>query len=127
LGFMDDGYRLIKLISLVGWTEPAENKCGLRFISDADRDRLTDDEQTAGHMMCAHYAGAVEYHRGRINSSHELDRQQLPGYTLEFATSLSEDAIAVLGGMVKRSLGLGDKANAGVLGRQWVDDAMPGR
>jgi hypothetical protein len=119
---MDDNYRLIKLISLVGWTHPTENKCGLRFASDADRNGLTDSEGTAGHVMCAHYAGAVEYHQGKTSFEQELDRRQLPDFTLEFVTNLSDDAVAVLGEMVKQSLSLGKKADPVVLGRQWVDD-----
>jgi hypothetical protein len=119
---MDDNYRLIKLISLVGWAHPTENRCGLRYGSDAARDRLTDDEQTAGHMMCAHYAGAVAYHQGNTDFDHKLDRRQLPDFALEFVTNLSDDAIAVLGEMVQMSLEIGRKANPAVLGRQWVED-----
>lgn len=37
-------------ISLVAWTHPAEDKCGLRFLSNADRDRLSRDEGTPGHV-----------------------------------------------------------------------------
>jgi hypothetical protein len=122
IGFMDDNYHLVKLISLVGWAHPTENKCGLRFASDADHSRLTDDERMVGHAMCAHYAGAVEYHQGKTDFDHELDRRQLPDFTLEFVTNLSPDAIAVLGEMVKVSLGVGGKADPAVLGRQWVAD-----
>ncbi len=117
---MDDDYRLIKLISLVGWTDPAENKCGLRFASDAERDRLTEDEQTAGHLMCAHYAGAVQYHQG--DTREVLDRQQLPDCALEFVSNLSDGAVALVGEMVGRSLFLSPRTNLGVVGKQWVED-----
>lgn len=119
---MDDNYRLIKLISLVGWAHPSENKCSLRYSSAADESRLTEAERTAGHMMCAHYSGAVEYHQGNTDHSETMDRRQLPDFTLEFVTNLATNAIAALGEMVKLSLGVGDKADPTVLGKQWVDD-----
>ncbi|MFF5992895.1 hypothetical protein [Prauserella flavalba] len=119
---MDDDYRLIKLISLVGWAHPAENKCGLRYSTDADESRLSETERTAGHMMCAHYSGAVEYHQGNTDVEQTMDRRQLPDFTLEFVSNLTDDAIVALGEMVKLSLGVGDKADPAVLGKHWIDD-----
>lgn len=69
---MDDNYRLIKLISLVGWTHPAENKSWLRYSTTADVSRLTEAERTAGNMMCAQYSGAVEYHQGNTDHSETM-------------------------------------------------------
>jgi hypothetical protein len=120
---MDDNYRLLKLISLVGWAHPAENQCGLRYRSDSDESRLTKDEQVAGHLMCAYYSGAVEHHRGDTDVSKTLDRRQLPDMTLAFvARGLSADAVDLLGDMVQLSLGLGDGVDRSLLGQMWVQD-----
>ncbi|OZM70696.1 hypothetical protein CFN78_23775 [Amycolatopsis antarctica] len=51
-----------------------------------------------------------------------MDRRQLPNFTLEFITNLTDDAITALGEMVKLSLGVGDKADPTVLGKHWIDD-----
>ena len=76
-------------ISLVGWAYASENKSGLRYSTDADKNRLTETERTAGHMMCAHYSGAVDYHQGNTDVEQTMDRRQLPDFTLEFVTNLS--------------------------------------
>ena len=117
----DDNHRLIRLISLVAWM--SDDRVDLRFLNDADRTRLTEDEQTAGHEMFLYYFGAVVYHQANGDSRHELDRRLLPDFTLAFVTNLSDDAVAALGEIVGSSL-LAPAAgvNPAVLGRQWVDD-----
>lgn len=117
---MDDNYRLLKLISLVGWANPTENKCSLRYPSEADRERLTEAEGIAGHAMCMYYAGALEYHSGSIH--HGLDRRQLPDFTLDFVTNLSGDAVTLLGEMVRASLGLNPRTDTSALARRWIED-----
>jgi hypothetical protein len=121
---VDDDYRLIKLISLIGWAHHGENKVGLRYFADGDHQRLTEDEQTAGHMMMAHYSGAVQYHRGDREFNIELDRRNLPDFSLVFVTNLSDEAVVLLGEMVARSLGASNHINPRVLGQRWVDDVI---
>ncbi|WP_414942766.1 hypothetical protein [Amycolatopsis sp. cmx-11-51] len=116
---MDDAYRLIKLISFVGWSEPEENKCGL-WYEDRSSTRLTEDEQTAGHMMVSFYSGAVRVHQGSTDTSDVLDEHTLPALTLKFVTHLTTDAVTELGAMVASSLSL--KGDPAMLGRHWVKD-----
>lgn len=64
----------------------------------------------------------MTYHQGKTGVGDELDQRQLPDFTLEFVSNLSDDVITVLGEMVKRSLHLGSKADPTTSGRQWVDE-----
>ncbi|MCO1575138.1 hypothetical protein M8C13_05115 [Crossiella sp. SN42] len=124
LAAVDDNYRLIKLISLVGWSNYEANQCGLRYASEVQKARLSEAEQTAGHMMCAYYAGAVRHHQGEEDFSTEKDRQDLPSFTLRFLTGLPEDAVTVLGEMVAHSLMLHDLRDPAVVGRKWIADVV---
>ncbi|GAA0627908.1 hypothetical protein GCM10010174_54620 [Kutzneria viridogrisea] len=116
---MDDNDRLLRLISWVGWAEPDQNRCGLRYGSETDQARLNEREKMAAHTMCAYYSGALRY-RVRGDEGDALDREQLPDYALEFATGLSARATGLMGELVARSLEL--RADVQDLGRLWVED-----
>ncbi|WP_410597352.1 hypothetical protein [Amycolatopsis sp. lyj-23] len=130
---MDDNYRLIKLLSLVAWTEneagdnrydnfPRGGKWGMRYRA-RQRQELTAKEQEAALNMCMHYAGAVDYHQGTaIGVNEEPDQRQLPRVTLAFVTGLADSVVAVLGRMVCTSLRLSKEIDPTAMGRKWVGD-----
>jgi hypothetical protein len=108
---MDDNYRLLKLLSLVVWTYEG---CGLRLQNEVDQVLLDEETATALHSMCERYAGAVK--------NYATDVKELPVVTLGAVTNLPSDVINLLGGMVKDSLGLWERAHAPALGRLWLED-----
>lgn len=120
---MDDGYRLLRLISLVAYTEPDDNKCGLRLRLDNKDDyaRLDPDLQRLGHDMCMYYAGAVHHHRKDRDDGFDQDWKELPDWALRFVTALTEDAVTLLGTSVCESLRLLQTA-PDPIGKQWVQD-----
>ncbi|MBA8932120.1 hypothetical protein BC739_009379 [Kutzneria viridogrisea] len=119
---MDDDFRLLRLSSLVGWADPESNRCGLRYGSEEQQQRLTEAEQVSGHLMVSDYSGALLAHQGSTRQGDILDRDGLPGVTLKFVTNLSPDAVHVLGIMIRSSLMLAPEVDPDVLGAQWVRD-----
>ncbi|MCS7484126.1 hypothetical protein ACFFQW_29015 [Umezawaea endophytica] len=119
---MDDDCRLLRLISLVAYTEPDDHECGLRLRRNKDDYRRLDENlQSLGHDMCMHYSGAVRHHRKDRVSGYDQDWAELPDWALRFVTALTEDAVTLLGTSVCESLRL-LQATPTPIGRQWVED-----
>jgi hypothetical protein len=122
---INDTRRMLTLISLVGRRAKNEPQCGLRHFTETDKaafDAAHDELAVALHLMVAHFAGSVDHHNGR--DEHSRDTRDLPGFTLDAVTNLDDDALEVLGEMVKRSLCAGVDTSPLVLGRKWRDDVI---
>ncbi len=120
----DHNFRLIKLLSLIMWADRDRDTAALRYghragdlpLSASARDTLT--------QVIAHYAGAVDYHNGHRDGAAKLDQRNLPGFVLEFVTTVPEPAVRVLGELVGRSLGiaLNDGVDRTGLTQCWIAD-----
>jgi hypothetical protein len=140
---MDDHGRLLRLISLVAWTEDGTNggRCGLSF-ADTDYERwwkagttacvvglerpedpalpgLDDATWMALWNMCTWYAGAIKHLRDPQTGA--TDARQLPEFVLEAVSRLPDDVLARLGAMICCSLGLSERADETQLAI-WVDE-----
>lgn len=139
---MDDRALLLRLISLVAIPEgdPYGRPFGLRFSNDVERNRWTaPDREWADalergesrreddlsevrldlHNMCAYYSETVR--SGDDPGSARLDAEQLPHFALEAVDGLPDDIQAMLGRMVRSSLGL-HRVDDLHLARTWADD-----
>ncbi|WP_261553723.1 hypothetical protein [Frankia tisae] len=139
---MDDRGWLPQLISLVAIPDddPHGRPFGLRFSNDVERARWTaparewadalergesrreDDLSEVRldlHNMCAYYSGAVR--SGADPGSARLDAEQLPHFALEAVDGLPDDVLAMLGRMVRSSLGL-RRVDDLHLARTWAED-----
>jgi hypothetical protein len=129
---MDDQYRLLKLLSLVIWTD--DEHTGLRFVSEADDvawrapaaealrqgtpTGADDDFRTRVHMVCAYYTGALREYR---TSGHGRDLDDLPGFVLEAFAGTPDHLLPFFGEMVITTL-VTPRAAPGPVGRLWLTD-----
>ncbi|GLY54822.1 hypothetical protein [Lentzea sp. NBRC 102530] len=118
---LDPTSRLVKLISLVAFTE--ENTCGLRKIFSSAPE-LSEDLGVMAHQMCMYYAGAVRYMQTREGHENKRDYQELAEFTLPFVTNADADAEELVGKIVMSSLRLLDGTVARVIGRKWLDEVL---
>jgi len=140
---MDDRQRLLRLISFVAWAgEPGSNSCGLRFASEQDELRWHgptigwmaaverrespalpegNDLRVALWRLTSWYTGAVLSGNDPTNR-HDLDTQQLPAVALSALDGIPEDALAMLGRMIHRTMGIGFEVDELRLAQQWADD-----
>ncbi len=139
---MDDRQRLLRLISLVAWAgEPGSNSCGLRFSSEEKRRQWysPDTAWVAAHKqgevapvpegvtirtrlwrLTSWYTGAVW--AGNDPTSGDIDTRQLSAVALAALDGLPDDTLAMLGGMVLSSLGIGFDADELEVARRWAED-----
>jgi hypothetical protein len=139
---MDDRQRLLRLVSLVAWAgEPGSNTCGLRFASTADEQqwhgptadwvaRLDRGEVTpepeggdvyvALWRLTSWYAGAVW--SGNDPATGDLDTREFPGVAYHAVDNLPDDALAVLGRMVRTWLNFNFNVDEVDLARRWAED-----
>jgi hypothetical protein len=136
---MDDHLRLLRLISLIAWAE--EHQGGLRFWDESQEhqwrmmptvqvNELVQGQEPTPHeldaaqdvlsRLCDWYVGAVAHHGDPDRYS--TDARELPGFALEAIHQLPDSVLVVLGGMIRQSLGLGDKADEKRLAQLWADD-----
>ena len=117
----DPTRRLVKLISLVAWTDG--DKCSLRPPHRSGASTLPKDESVAAHNMCMYYAGAVRHVRSGGQDG-QRDYEELADFTLPFVSNASPDAERLLGVILIGSLSLFDATNPRVLGRRWLADVL---
>ena len=121
----DHTRRLVKLISLVAYTEG--KTFGLRQPYGLSRPDLAaalpEDQTELAREMCRYYAGAV---RHVLSGGREYlrDYEELADYTLPFVTNAGPDVEELLGDILVSSLSLLEATELRVVGRKWLDDVI---